>query len=157
MSRSNYYAIKTVFLCIVRSKEGAEGISVGHSGQLRSQYPIFTNLLQPFFVNKDARELDLIIEKVYIYNLNFRLSGMALGVPLATIEFAILDMMGRIAGKSIGQLIGKIYNPEVGVYQATEYREKPVEESMDLIIRDVEEYKANALKIKVGGLMFVNR
>ena len=24
---------------------------------------------------------------------------MALGVPLATIEFAILDMMGRIAGK----------------------------------------------------------
>ena len=142
------------FLCRVRSKAGAVGISVGHSGQLRSQYPIFTNLLQPFFINKDARELDLIIEKVYIYKLNFRLSGMALGVPLATIEFAILDMMGRIAKKSIGQLLGKIYNPKVGVYQATEYREKPVRESMDLIIRDVEEYKANALKIKVGGLMF---
>ena len=32
------------FLCRVRSKDGAEGISVGHSGQLISLYPIFTNL-----------------------------------------------------------------------------------------------------------------
>jgi len=145
---------KDSFICRVRSKDGAEGISVGHSGQLRSQYPIFTNLLQPFFINKDARELDMIIEKVYIYKLNFRLSGMALGVPLATIEFAILDMMGRIAQKSIGQLIGDIHNPKVAVYQATEYREKSVAASMELIKRDVDEYKAKALKIKVGGLMF---
>jgi L-alanine-DL-glutamate epimerase-like enolase superfamily enzyme len=145
---------KDNFLCRVRSKDGAEGISVGHSGQLRSQYPIFVYLLQPFFINKDARELDLILEKVYIYKLNFRLNGMALGVPLATIEFAILDMMGRIAGKSMGQLIGEIRNPRVAVYQATEYREKPVRESMELITRDVNEYNARALKIKVGGLMF---
>ena len=145
---------KDNFICRIRSRDGAEGISVGHSGQLRSQYPIFTNLLKPFFINKDARELDLILEKVYIYRLNFRLSGMALGVPLATIEFAILDMMGRIAAKSIGQLIGEIHNPGVAVYQATEYREKPVAESMELIERDVNEYNAKALKIKVGGLMF---
>lgn len=142
------------FLCRVRSKDGAEGISVGHSGQLRSQYPIFTNLLQPFFIGKDARDLDQLIEKVYIYKLNFRLSGMALGVPLATIEFAILDMMGHIAQKPIGQLIGRIQHPKVAVYQATEYREKSVEESMELIKRDVAEYNAKALKIKVGGLMF---
>jgi L-alanine-DL-glutamate epimerase-like enolase superfamily enzyme len=138
----------------VRSKDGAEGMSVGHSGQLRSLYPVFNNLLQPFFINKDARDLDLLIEKVYIYQLNFRLSGMALGVPLATIEFAILDMMGRISGKPIGQLIGDIHHPDVAVYQATEYREKPVAESMELIKRDVAEYNAKALKIKVGGLMF---
>lgn len=143
------------FLCRVRSREGAEGFSVGHSGQLKSLYPVFTNLLQPFFLNKDARDLDLLIEKVYIYNFNFRLSGMALGVPLATIEFAILDMMGHIAGKPLGQLIGDIHHPDIPVYQATEYREKSVEESIDLIKHDVEEYNAKALKIKVGGLMFM--
>jgi L-alanine-DL-glutamate epimerase-like enolase superfamily enzyme len=145
------------FLCRVRSKDGAEGMSVGHSGSLRSLYPIFTNNLQPFFINKDARDLDLILEKVFIYRLNFRLSGLALGVPLAAIEFAILDMMGRIAGKSIGQLIGDIHHPEVEVYQATEYRERSVEESMELIKRDVAEYNAQAVKIKVGGLMFMTR
>jgi len=142
------------FLCRVRSTEGAEGMSVGHSG-LSSLYPIFGNALQPFFIGKDARDLDLLLEKVYIYNLNFRLSGMALGLPLATIEFAILDMLGHIAGRSIGQLIGQIHHPRVSVYQATEYREKSVEESLELIKRDVAEYNAHALKIKVGGLMFM--
>ena len=145
---------KRGFLCRVRSADGAEGISVGHSG-MNSFYPIFLNSLQPFFIGKDARDLDLLLEKVYIYQFNFRLSGMALGIPLATIEFAILDMLGRIADKSIGQLIGEIHHPQVTVYQATEYREKPVEESLELIKRDVAEYNAHALKIKVGGLMFM--
>jgi L-alanine-DL-glutamate epimerase-like enolase superfamily enzyme len=66
-------------------------------------------------------------------------------------------MLGRIAGKSLGQLIGDIHHPQVAVYQATEYREKSVEESLDLIKRDVAEYNAHALKIKVGGLMFMTR
>ena len=146
---------KDDFLCRVRSTDGAEGMSVGHSGQMRSLYPVFVNLLQPFYINKDARDLDEIMDKVYIYKLNFRLNGMALGVPSAMIEFAILDMMGRIAGKTLGQLIGDIHHTHVEVYQATEYREKSVEESMELITRDVEEYNAKALKIKIGGLMFM--
>lgn len=142
------------FLCRVRSADGAEGISVGH-GSMNMLYPIFLRTLKPFFLGKDARDLDLLLEKVFVYNLNFRLSGMAIGIPLATIEFTILDMLGRIANKSMGELIGEIHHPRVPVYQATEYREKPVEESLELIKRDVAEYDANAVKIKVGGLMFM--
>src|ERR1035437_2270789 len=142
------------FICRVRSRDGAEGISVGHSG-MNTLFPIFLRNLQPFFIGKDARELDLILEKVYIYNFNFRLNGMALGLPLATIEFAILDMLGCIANKSVGQLIGEIHNPEVGVYMATEWRERPVEESIELIKKAFAAYDLRALKIKVGGLMFM--
>ena len=142
------------FLCRVRSRDGAEGISVAHSG-MSTLYPIFLRNLQPFFPGKDARELDLILEKVYIYGFNFRYNGITLGLPLATIEFAILDMLGRIAGKPVGQLIGEIHNPSVAVYVATEWREKPVEESIELIKKAVAEYDARALKIKVGGLMFM--
>jgi L-alanine-DL-glutamate epimerase-like enolase superfamily enzyme len=108
----------------------------------------------PFFIHKDARDLELLLEKVYVYKLNFRLSGLVPDVPLATLELAILDMMGHIAGKSIGQLIGDIHYPEVEVYQAAEYRHLPVEESMELIKRDVNEHHARAVKIKIGGLMF---
>ncbi len=144
------------YLCRVRSADGAEGVSVAHSG-MRSLYPIFINSLQPFFIGKDARDLDLLLDKVLIYGFNFRYSGLALGIPLATIEFAILDMLGRISGKSIGQLIGEIHHPRVAVYQATEYREKPVAESLELIKRDVAEYNAHAVKIKVGGLMFMTK
>ena len=92
---------------------------------------------------------------MFVYQLNFRLSGKAIGIPLATIEFAILDLLGRIAGKPKGELIGETHHPQVAVYQATEYQEKPVEESLELIKRDVAEYNARALKIKVGGLMFM--
>ena len=147
---------KSSFLCRVRSSDGAEGISVGHSG-MNSLYPIFLNALKPFFIGKDVRDLDLLLEKVFIYKLNFRLSGIAIGIPLATIEFAILDMLGRIAGKSIGELIGEIHHRRVPVYQATEYRERPVEESLELIKRDAAEYNAHAVKIKVGGLMFMTK
>lgn len=142
------------YLCRVRSRDGAEGISVGHS-TMSTLYPIFLKNLRPFFLGKDARELDLILEKVYIYGFNFRFNGLALGLPLATIEFAILDMLGRMANKPVGELIGEIHNPEVGVYMATEWREKPVEESIKLIQGAVAEYDVHALKIKVGGLMFM--
>src|SRR5580765_5813872 len=145
---------KDTFLCRVRSRDGAEGISVGHSG-LNALYPIFVHNLQPFFIGKDARDLDRLLEKVFIYGFNFRYNGISIGTPLATVEFAILDMLGRIAKKSMGELIGEIQHPEVAVYQATEYREKSVEESLELIQRDVAEYNARALKIKIGGLMFM--
>jgi L-alanine-DL-glutamate epimerase-like enolase superfamily enzyme len=145
---------KDSFLCRVRSRDGAEGISVAHSG-IAALYPIFLLCLKPFFLGKDARDLELILERVFVYKFNFRLNGMAIGIPLATIEFAILDMLGRIAGKSIGQLIGDVHHTDVAVYQATEYREKSVEESLDLIKRDVAEYNSRALKIKIGGLMFM--
>ncbi|MEK7994144.1 MAG: mandelate racemase/muconate lactonizing enzyme family protein, partial [Planctomycetota bacterium] len=145
------------YLCRVRSRDGAEGISVAHSG-MSTLFPIFLHNLQPFFIGKDARELDLILEKVYIFGFNFRYNGISLGLPLATIEFAILEMLGRIAKKPVGQLIGEIHNPEVGVYVATEWREKPVEESIELIKKAVAEYPAaRALKIKIGGLMFMTR
>ncbi len=137
------------FLCRVRSKDGAEGISVGHN-DMNILFPIFLRKLQPFFIGQDARELDLILEKIFIYNFNFRYNGISLGLPLATIEFAILDMLGHIADKPAGQLIGEIHNPEVAVYVATEFREKPLEEHFDLIKKAVAEYDAHALKIKVG-------
>ena len=53
-------------------------------------------------------------------------------------------MLGRIAKKPVGQLIGEIHNPEVGVYVATEWREKPVEESIELIKKAVAEYPTRA-------------
>ena len=145
---------KDNFLCRVRSRDGAEGISVGHS-ELKSLYPIFLYKLQPFFVGKDARDLDLLLEKVFIYGFNFRFNGISIGTPLATIEFAILDLLGRIAKKPMGELIGDIHQRQIAVYQATEYREKPVKESLELIKQDVAEYNARALKIKIGGLMFM--
>lgn len=133
----------------VRSKDGAEGYAVAHSN-IDTLFPIFLRNVRPFFIGQDARELDLILGRIYIYNFNFRLNGIALGLPLACAEFAILDMLGRIAGKTMGEMIGEIHNPEVGIYVATEFREKPLEEHFDLIKKAVSEYDTHALKVKIG-------
>jgi L-alanine-DL-glutamate epimerase-like enolase superfamily enzyme len=144
------------FLCRVRSKDGAEGISVSHN-TMSLLYPIFVNRIQPLFVNQDARRLDGLVEKALVFAFNYRFGGLGIGIPLATVEFAILDMMGRIAGKPVGQLLGKVHNTHIPVYQATEWREKPVKESVALIKAAVEQSKAPAVKIKVGALMFMTK
>lgn len=144
------------FLCRVRSVDGATGISVGNNDQLKSLYPIFTYRLQPFFIGKDARNWETLLEEVYVYQSNYKLQNLALWVPLATIEFAILDLLGRIANKSIGELIGEIQNSKVAVYQANNYRGKSAEESLEKIKEYVAESKAKAVKFKVGGRMSKN-
>ncbi len=141
------------FLCRVRSKDGAEGISVSNNMQMVALYPVFTLRLQPFFPGKDARDLEKLLEDVYVYQSNYKLQGLALWIPLATIEFAILDMLGKIAGNPIGELIGDIHHREIAVYQANNFRGKSVEESIDGIKKQVEETGAKALKFKVGGRM----
>lgn len=141
------------FICIARTTDGAEGISVSNNAQMISLYPIFLNRLQPYFIGKDARELEALLEGVYVHGSNYKLQNLALWVPLATIEFALLDLLGKKAGKSIGELIGKIHNPKIAVYQANNYRGKSAEESIEGIIKDVEETKAKALKFKIGGRM----
>ena len=141
------------FLCRVRSKSGAEGISVSNNMQMVSLYPIFTRRLQPFFPGKDARNLEQLLEEVYVYQSNYKLQNLALWVPLATIEFAILDMLGKIAGKPMGELIGEIHHPKIAVYLANNFRGRSAEESIEGIKRQVEETDAKALKFKVGGRM----
>jgi L-alanine-DL-glutamate epimerase-like enolase superfamily enzyme len=141
------------FLCRVRSKDGAEGLSVSNNGSMRSFYPVFVNRLQPYFIGKDARELESLLEEAYVYQSNYKFQSLALWIPVATIEFAILDMLGRIAGKSIGQLIGEIHNPTVAFYQANSERDITEGETIALIHKQLAESNTKALKVKVGGRM----
>ena len=144
------------FLCRVRSKDGAEGISVANNDQMESLYPVFVKRLSPFFIGKDARNIENLLEGVYVYESNYKLQGLALWIPLATIEFAILDMLGRISGKSIGELIGDIHNRNISVYQANGDRGITAEKTIERIKKEVEKSKAKAIKFKVGGRMSNN-
>jgi L-alanine-DL-glutamate epimerase-like enolase superfamily enzyme len=77
------------------------------------------------------------------------------------LEIAILDMLGNIANKPIGQLIGDIHHPRIAVYQGTRYvemRRQEPEESLELVKKDLLESKAKAIKIRggVGGQMGTN-
>ena len=99
------------FICKVQASSGAIGYSISNNMQMISLYPIFIHRLQPFFIGKEASDIENLLDQVYVFKSNYKLQNLALWVPLATIEFAILDMLGRISGKSMGALIGNINNP----------------------------------------------
>ncbi|MEM6628337.1 MAG: mandelate racemase/muconate lactonizing enzyme family protein [Bacteroidota bacterium] len=145
------------FICRVKSTRGAEGICVSNHMQMQSLYPIFLTRLQPFFLRKDARELESLLDEVYVFKSNYKLQNLALWVPLATIEFALLDMLGKIRGVSIGELIGDIHHTHIAVYQANNFRGQTAQESLQGIQAQVEKAQARALKFKVGGRMSKNQ
>lgn len=125
------------------------GISVSNSQQMQSLYPIFLQRVAPFFLGQDARDLEKMLEMVMVFQSNYKVTGLAIFVPLATLEFAILDMFGKMNKLSIGQLISdKIHNPTIAVYQANGERYIPAEQTIEHLQRDVAISKAKAIKVQ---------
>jgi L-alanine-DL-glutamate epimerase-like enolase superfamily enzyme len=148
LTRDNQY------ICRVRSKDGHEGIAVSNAQQMEVLYPIFTKRIAPFFIGKDARDIEQLIPASTVHENNYKAQGLAIWVPIATIEFAILDMFGKMANRSIGLLISdKIYNPAISVYQANGERDISAEETIEHLKRDVAISHAKAIKFKLGGRM----
>ena len=145
---------KKSWLCRVRSKDGHEGLSVSNAQQMETFYPVFTQRFAPFFIGKDARNLEADMLESTVHDSNYKAKSLAIWVPLATIEFAILDMFGKMANLPLGLLISdKIYNKNIRVYQANGERDNSAEEVIEHLKRDVAISKAKAIKFKLGGRM----
>jgi len=145
---------KKSWLCRVRSKDGGEGISISNAAQMASLWPIFMDRIAPFFLETDARDLERSLDLCMVFQSNYKATGMAMFVPLATLEFAILDMFGKMSKRPIGLLISdKIYNHTINVYQANGERYITPEETIEHLKRDVAISHAKAIKFKLGGRM----
>jgi L-alanine-DL-glutamate epimerase-like enolase superfamily enzyme len=143
------YFVRTI------SKDGYEGISVA-SSRAKYLYPILEQLVIPYFVGKDARDLDELIDGVYVYKSNYKLTGLALWCCVSWVEASILDMLGKIAKKSVGRLLGEKINDHVSIYVASGRRNTTPEEEVALIEERVAQTQARAIKFKVGGRMSKN-
>jgi L-alanine-DL-glutamate epimerase-like enolase superfamily enzyme len=138
------------FLCRVRSADGAEGLSVGHPNISWQSWPVMSRFISQF-TGEDARDLDDLIFRAS--EPGAKSCGVPERVQIATLELAVLDMMGNIAERPVGELIGEIHNPEIAVYQGSRYgelRRLPPEESLELVRQDLLESKARAVKIRGG-------
>ncbi|MDA0349338.1 MAG: twin-arginine translocation signal domain-containing protein [Verrucomicrobia bacterium] len=138
-------------ICRVRSKDGAEGVSIGHPFIAKSSWPAFMHNLHQYFAGKDARDLDQLIYNAHEHNI--KRQGIPLCVQIASIEFAILDMLGNIANRPAGLLIGDLTTPDISIYLGTrlgDLRLKEPEVSLELVKQDWEETKAKAIKIRAG-------
>jgi L-alanine-DL-glutamate epimerase-like enolase superfamily enzyme len=139
----------------VRSKDGAEGLSVDN-GRAELLAPIMKRLVMPYFVGKDARQLEEHLFGVYREGDNYKLQGLALWCPVAMVEFAILDMLGRISGRPIGALLGGVVRTKVPIYVASGRRDTTPEQEIDYLKSLIEQSGAKAVKYRVGGRMSRN-
>jgi L-alanine-DL-glutamate epimerase-like enolase superfamily enzyme len=144
------------YLVHVRSKDGAEGVSLTNPPRAEYLHPVFNRLVAPFFIGKDARELENLLWELYRWQDNYKLYGLALWSPQAWAEFAILDMLGRVAGKPMGALLGEVVQREVPFYVASGRRDTTPEQEVDYLRKLVEQSGAKALKFRVGGRMSRN-
>ena len=143
------------YIVRVRSKDGAEGVAIPNS---RPAYlsPILNRLVIPYFIDKDARDLETRLFEVYRYSSNYKLQGLALWCPVAWVEFALLDMIGRVSGKSLGRLLGGVVRRQVPFYIASGRRDSTPEEEAEYLAGLVAETGAKAVKFRVGGRMSRN-
>jgi L-alanine-DL-glutamate epimerase-like enolase superfamily enzyme len=141
------------FLIRVRSQDGAVGTAVGHPDVLETTWPILTRRVAPFFLEKDARDLEALVDGVYLANSNYKWQGLPFWVPVASLEFAILDLLGKVASKPLGELFGETIRRDVAVYRASGNRGNTPEEEIAYLQRLVDETGARAIKFRLGARM----
>jgi L-alanine-DL-glutamate epimerase-like enolase superfamily enzyme len=137
----------------VRSKDGATGIACGHPDVLETTWPILTRRVVPYFINKDARDLESLVDGVYLTNSNYKWQGLPFWVPVASVEFAVLDLLGKIANKPLGDLFGGVIRRDIAVYRASGNRGNSPEQEIAYLQRLVGETGAKAIKFRLGARM----
>jgi L-alanine-DL-glutamate epimerase-like enolase superfamily enzyme len=136
-----------------RSTDGAEGIVL--TKDMEDFIPILLRRVIPRFIGKDARDLERLVDGVYI--ANYKMAGQAFWCPVAYVEQSLFDLMGKAAHKPAGELMGGVIRKEIAVYLSGSGRDTTAEEEVDVYVRGVEQTGAKAVKFKIGGRMSANR
>ncbi len=136
-----------------RSKDGVEGYADAHSSVMSAAYPILIKKVAPYFTGKDARDLDKLLHEAYVGGSNYKWQGLPFWVSVAVVEIAILDMLGKVADKPLGELIGSVKRRGIAVYRASGNRGNSPEAEIGYLQKIVAETGARAIKFRLGARM----
>jgi len=148
LKRGSTYFVRT------RSKDGAVGIT--GTKQVEDFIPLFQHIVAPYFIGKDARDLEGLVDAVYRQNTNYKLAGLPFWCSVAYVEQSLLDLLGKIAAKPVGALLGGVIRTEVPIYLSGSERVLTAEEEVEIYVRGVAATGAKAVKFKIGGRMSRN-
>ena len=137
----------------VRSTDGAEGLIL--TKDMEDFVPILKHRVIPRFLNKDARDLETLVDDVYI--ANYKLSGQAFWCCVAYLDQACFDLLGKTVKKPAAELMGGILRKEIPVYLSGSGRDTTAEEEVGVYVEGVQQTGAKAVKFKIGGRMSANR
>jgi L-alanine-DL-glutamate epimerase-like enolase superfamily enzyme len=148
LQSGNQYFLRT------RSTDGAEGIV--QCKDIADYIQILAHRVMPHFLNQDARDLEHLVDEVYVTNSNYKLAGQEFWCPVAYVEQSLFDLMGKALKKPAGELMGGVLRKEIPIYLSGSDRIFTAEDEVDVYVRGVEYTGAKAVKFKIGGRMSDN-
>ena len=138
----------------VRSRSTDGAVGVARTKQVRHYISILLHLVAPHFVGKDARDLESLVDEVYVKN--YKIAGHPFWCPVAYVEQSLLDLLGKVARKPVGELMGGVLRREIPVYLSGSGRSNTAEQEVEVYVRGVAHTGARAVKFKIGGRMSRN-
>ena len=122
------------YLIHVRSKDGAEGVSLVNPPRGEYIGPIHAAEHHPVLQGQGrARSRGSTFGNCTVTRTTTSSTDCSSGARRHRVEFAILDMLGRIAHKPIGALFGDIVRREVPYYVASGRRDTTPEQEIEYL------------------------
>ena len=137
----------------ITDTDGGIGWTLTNSSRFPDAWPILANRIAPFFVGKDLRDYESLLEGVYVHESNYKWQGLPFWSCVARLELAILDLLGKRASLPLNQLLGEPVRESTGIYYANGDRDRSAEWVVKRLKRDVGESGAKAVKFKLGARM----
>ena len=99
--------------------EGIEGIgewSTGQVGREKSSIEVIKDLATQFVVGADPFKIELLWQKIYATDHDYRHPGLALTPALSAIEMACWDIVGKALNQPVYNLLGGQYHEKLRAY-----------------------------------------
>jgi L-alanine-DL-glutamate epimerase-like enolase superfamily enzyme len=138
----------------VRSASTDGAVGIARTKQIEEYIPILLGVVERYFIGKDARDLENLVDGVYIKN--YKMAGQPFWCPVAFVEQSLFDLLGKVARKPVGELLGGVVRREIPVYLSGSDRVLKAAEEVEVYVRGVEATGAKAVKFKIGGRMSRN-
>ena len=147
-SRSGVRNTRSTTLVQVETDEGVSGIgSASGNGELIEV--IVAKVLKPLLIGMDPTEIDEIWEKAYFRGGHKEFGTRGIGVvALSGVDIALWDILGKVRGVPVYQLLGGKCRDKVPVYATALYPEEP--EKVAARARAFADQGFHGVKIKVG-------
>jgi D-galactarolactone cycloisomerase len=147
-SRSGVRNSRSTTLVKVETDEAITGIgSCSGNGELLGV--IVARVLKPLLVGMDPTQIDEIWDKAYVRGGHKEFGTRGIGVvALSGIDIALWDILGKVRGVPIYQLLGGKCRDKVPVYATALYPEEPSKVAKRA--RAFAEHGFHGVKIKVG-------
>jgi L-alanine-DL-glutamate epimerase-like enolase superfamily enzyme len=147
-SRSGIRNSRSAILVQVETDKAITGLgSCSGNGELIEF--IVANVLKPLLIGMDPTEIDAIWDKAYVRGGHKEFGTRGIGVvALSGVDIALWDILGKVRGVPLYQLLGGKCRDKVPVYATALYPEEPSHVAKRA--RGFAEQGFHGVKIKVG-------